>query len=401
MRVRRFWLGRIATEIGVAIAASLLASAGALALGQTQGASQTLQLTVSAESQEIVEPLPIRLVLHFHNSGTQLLWLYKPVRDAAAMSQSPLGPSPGGSTLAAHLEPQSASAGVASVTPAVGTLLRAAGMPRPRLISVPPGGSYQEPLAIHIAPAEHEAGASHSPLWGAYQLSVAYSASYANGADINRSLGVDVWQGSVSSNSVSIQIQPASAADAGSISGTVLNRQMEQDWGILVSLSDSSQQLVAQMLTGNDGGFSFSHLPYGRYWVTVRTPGSNFNSGFFEHADLSPSDPAATLRLIMLNPEDSDDARELLHKPVLFRIRDNAGNPLAGAELSILWSNGPIMETLKAETSEDGLAEINLIPGSNYVTIRKRGCPKQDEMANVATGPGIDGFVMTFSCQKQ
>jgi hypothetical protein len=397
MHKRQRWPGEIAFEITTL----LLAAAAVFARGQTKTTGQNLQLTISPESSEVVEPLPIRLALNFHNSGTQTLWLYRPVRDAAAMSQSPLGPSPGGSTLTVDLQPERAPGGASSSNPAVGTLLRTAGMPRPKLIPIPAGGSYQENVAIHVAPANQQAGSSSQPIRGTYQVSVAYSASYANGAEIDGSLGVDVWQGSVSSSPVSIQLQPPSVTGGGSISGAVLNRQMEPDWGILVSLSDSNEHLVEQMVTGNDGGFSFSDLPYGRYWVTVRTPGSNFNTGFFEHADISPSDPATKLRLIMLNPEDGDDAKEILHKPVLFRIRDNAANPVAGAELAILWSNGPVMQTLKTETNEDGLAEINLIPGSNYVTIRKRGCPKQDEMANVAAGPGIDGFVMTFSCAKR
>jgi hypothetical protein len=397
----RRWLrlGGIAIEIGFAIAALLFAIGGASARGQTQPTGQTLQLTVVPATPEIVQPLPLRLVLQFRNLGTQELWLYRPVRDAAAMSQSALGPSPGGAILAVHLQPQGASAGSASATPGVGTLLRTARMPHPQLIPIAPGRNYQETVAVHIRPAAKEAD-STQPILGAYQVSVVYSASYANGPDINRSLGVNVWQGSISSNPISIELQSASAANGGSVSGTVLNRHMEQDWGILVSLSDSNQHLLEQIVTGNDGGFSFSHLPYGLYWVTVRTPGSNANDSFFEHADLSSSHPAATLRLIMLSPE-GDDARELLHKPVLFRIRDSAGKPLAGAELHILWSDGPIMENLKIETNDDGLAETNLMPGSNYVTIRKRGCPNQDEMANVATGPGIDGFTMTFSCSKQ
>jgi hypothetical protein len=394
MRARKArWLGEIAFQV----ATLLLATGSLFARGQNPGSGQDLQLTISAASPAVVEPLPMRLALNFHNSGTQTLWLYRPVRDAEAMSQSSLGPNPGGSTLTVHLQPENAPAG-ASSSPAVGTLLRTAGMPRPRLVSIPPGGRYQENLSIHLAPAEQQSGASSGYTWGAYQISVAYSASYSNGADVDRSLGVDVWQGSVSSNPVSIQLQPPSATNEGSISGTVLNRDMQPDWGILVSLSDSNEHLVEQAVTGNDGGFSFSQLPYGRYWVTVRTPGSNFNTGFFEHADVSPSDPAANLRLIMLSPEDSDDAKQILHKPVLFRIKDDTGTPVGGAELAILWSNGPIMETLKTETNDGGLAQINLIPGSNYVTIRKRGCPKQDEMANVAAGPGMDGFVMTFHC---
>jgi hypothetical protein len=392
--------GRALVEIGFRAAILILTAAAPFTSGQMQGPTQVLQLSISAESPGVVEPFPVRLVLHFHNSGNQPLWLFKPVRDAAAISQSSLGPNPGASTIAVHLESASSSPGSPSTNPAVGTLLRTPGMPRPKLIPVAAGGSYQENLALNIAPATRQTGQGSEPVWGAYRLTAIYSASYANGVTINNNLGVDVWQGSVSSNQLPIQLQLAPAGNEGTISGTVLNRHMQQDWGILVSLSDSNQHVIAQRVTGNDGGFSFSQLPYGRYWVTVRTPGSDVDTGFFEHADLSASKPDARLKLIMLSPEDYD-ARQLLHKPVLFRIRDGAGNPVPAAELHILWSNGPVMENLKVETDANGLAEINLIPGSNYVTIRKRHCPKQDEMANVAPGSGIDGFVMTFECEKQ
>jgi hypothetical protein len=389
---------RAKIQSAFAIALFALISPSSSAFAQTQDAGQPLQLSISAQSANVVEPFPARLILHFRNSGTQPLWLYRPVRDAATMSQSALGPSPGGSTLVAHLEPETHTTASASLTPGMGTLLRPAGMPRPKLFRISPGGTYDETLAIQLSPAKQETGSASQSLWGMYGISVAYSASYANGPNINRDLGVDLWQGSVSSNVVSIHLQAASGA--ASISGTVMNRRMEQDWGILVSLSDWNGHLVEQAVTGNDGGFSFSNLPYGRYWVTVRVPGSKMNTAFFEHADLSPSKPDANLRLIML-PPDEDDAKQLLHKPVLFRVRDNAGHPLANVQLDILWSNGPVMESPKVETNDDGLAEVNLLPGSNYVTIRRRDCPKQDEMVNVDSGPGIDGFPMVSDCSKQ
>jgi hypothetical protein len=153
------------------------------------------------------------------------------------------------------------------------------------------------------------------------------------------------------------------------------------------------------MVTGYDGAFSFSHLPFGRYWVTVRRPAATENTGFFEYADLSASQPEASLKMIMLSPEEYE-AKELLHKPVLFRVSDNAGAPVPNAALDILWSSGTIMESLRAATDENGLAVINLLPGSNYVTIRKHHCPKLDQMANVAAGRGIDGFAMTLDCGK-
>jgi hypothetical protein len=389
----------IAARMASVFAGLLIAASLPVSLGQTQRVNQPLQFTISAESPEVIQPLPARLILHFRNVGNHPLWLYRPIRDAAAISESSLGPSPGGSTLALHLEPANAQAAAALQMPAVCTLLQPAGMPRPRLVQLAPGSNFQQTVAIHIAPAQRT-GNAHEPLWGAYRISVIYGASYSNGPSINSNLGVDLWQGSIDAGPLPITLEPASAASGGSISGTVVNRQMQPDWGILVSLTDSHNRLMEQMVTGNDGGFSFSQLPYDRYWVTVRTPGSDVNTSFFEHADLSGSHPDAQLKLIMLNPEE-DDAKQLAHKPVLFRIRDNAGNALGDTELQILWSNGPVLETVRTETDADGLAEANLIPGANYVTIRRRHCPKQDQLANVAAGTGIDGFAMTVGCEKQ
>ncbi|MGH9448900.1 MAG: MSCRAMM family protein, partial [Terriglobia bacterium] len=212
-------------------------------------------------------------------------------------------------------------------------------------------------------------------------------------------LRVRVWQGSLGSNRLPIQLRPAPAANVASVGGAVLSREMQPDWGILVSLSDWNERLIAQSVTGNDGGFSFSRLPYGRYWVTVRQPGADYETGFFEHADLSASHPDARLKLIMLNQEEYE-ANQMLHKPVLFRIVDGAGNPVNGAMLHILWSNGTVMETVRAVTGQDGLAETNLLPGSNYVTIEKRHCRKEDRMANAAAGIGIEGFSITYDCGK-
>jgi hypothetical protein len=379
----------------IIVAAAFVALAATTPVrAQSPNGTAALAISISVESPDISEPFPARVTLHFHNAETHPLWLYRPVRDIGARSRSALGPSPGGSTLAVHL---SRAGGTASETPAVGTVLRTVGMPEPRLGCIPPGGNSEETLAVRISPATRTGSAA--PLWGDYQLSVAYSASYANGDSLARDLRVDIWQGSISSNAVTIHLSPALPASSGSVSGTVVSRQMQPDWGILVSLSDVNEHVIAQMVTGYDGAFSFSHLPFGRYWVTVRRPAATENAGFFEHADLSASQPDASLKMILLSPEEYE-AKELLHKPVLFRITNSAGTPVADATLAILWSSGTIMENLRAVTDENGVAVINLLPGSNYVTIRKHHCPKLDQMANVAAGRGIDGFAMTLDCRK-
>jgi hypothetical protein len=379
----------------IIVAAAFVALAATTPVrAQSPNGTSALAISISVESPDISEPFPARVTLHFYNAGSRPLWLYRPVRDIGARSRSALGPSPGGSTLAVHL---SRADGTASETPAVGTVLRTVGMPQPRLEQLTPGGSGEETVAVRISPATRAGSAA--PLWGVYQLSVAYSASYANGNSLTHDLGVDIWQGSITSNAVAIQLSAAPAASSGSVSGTVVSRQMQPNFGILVSLSDANERVIAQKTTGYDGTFSFSHLPFGRYWVTVRRPGAGENSGFFEHADLSESQPQASLKMIMLSPEEYE-AKELRHKPVLFRITDNAGAPVADATLAILWSSGTIMENLRVMTDANGFAVANLLPGSNYVTIRKRHCPKLDQMADVAAGRGIDGFAMTLDCGK-
>jgi hypothetical protein len=42
---------------------------------------------------------------------------------------------------------------------------------------------------------------------------------------------------------------------------------------------------------------------------------------------------------------------------------------------------------------------FELLPGRNYLSLRRKGCPKQDERIDVAPGEGIDGFklVLTFA----
>ncbi len=390
-QMRPFFLSAAATIFVLARAANSLAKA------QTFTPAQPLKVSISTENTAITEPFPLRLILDFHNSSQNTLWLYAPLRGPASAPESNMGEARDGSTLLAHIE----AAGAAdSRTPAVGTLLRPARMPRPRLVRVTPGGDYQMRVAIHIAPAtQAPPPAGPEPVLGVYTVSIAYGAFYSNGAAIDRDLGVHVWQGSLESNRLSIKLQLAPPANAGSISGTVLGRQMQPDWGILVSLSDWNERLIAQAITGNDGAFNFSHLPDGRYWVTVRQPGADYETSFFEHADISSSQPDANLKLIMLNDEEYE-ANQMRHKPVLFRIVDSAGRPLEGAVLDILWSSGTVMETVKAATGLDGMAETSLLPGSNYVTIQKHHCLKEDRTANVAGGAGIAGFSFSYECGK-
>ena len=237
-------------------------------------------------------------------------------------------------------------------------------------------------------------------MWGAYQLSADYTASYSNGDAIRRGLGVDLWTGSVETNSVTLTLQPPAEADQGQVDGTVTGRKGRMDEGILVSLTDDHEQLMIQVLTGFDGRFRFNHLSYGRYWITVRRPGARRNTSFFEHADVSGSRPSPRLKLIMLHRRVYR-SRQMRHKPVLFRVTDLAGHPVAHAALKLLWSNGDVLQNLKAETDEKGLALLSLIPGTNYVTLTGSHCRKKNRTAKVAHGPVIDGFAFTLSCRQR
>lgn len=346
-------------------------------------AAQPLQVSISAAPTGVSGSY--QLTLRFHNAGAAPLWLYEPAAEAG--SEDALA---GGSTLTAHLE----SASVTS--PAVGTVLEVAGFPHPRLFAVAPGGDQSETVALRIAPGASASGAQY---WGAYHLSVAYSASYPNGASIRSNLGLDLWSGSVMSDSVAITLSPPSSADTGEVSGEVVERDGRMAAGIIVSLTDDQERLIEQLTTDPSGRFHFAHLPLGRYWVTARRDGADDDTSFFEHADLSASSPAASLKLMMLNPEVYE-GKQMLHKPVLIRVRDGSGAPVDGATAAILWSDGSVTESKKLETNQEGIISTALIPGTNYITLSKRHCHKDDQSSEIAPGGGVDSVNLTYDCGK-
>jgi hypothetical protein len=60
-----------------------------------------------------------------------------------------------------------------------------------------------------------------------------------------------------------------------------------------------------------------------------------------------------------------------------------------------------VFDDVKAATGEDGMAVMELIPGRNFVTLKRRGCRDQQERADVAPGKGVDGFKLEFECEKK
>lgn len=381
-RLRR-WLQGL-KQIAVVTLAGVLSVVASKA--QAPAAREPLQVAISASPAGVAGSYEV--TLRFHNSGGSPLWLYRPAAEAGEEN------FPGGSTLAAHLDPASS---ISLASPAIGTVLHVPNFPHPKLFEVAPGGDQEETVAVRVLPGK--VGANQAPYWGAYKLSVAYSASYPNGDSIRRNLGVGLWSGSVMSNIVEITLAAPPASAVGQISGTTLNHNGSMADGIVVSLSDDQGHVLRQTVTGFDARFHFGHLPFGRYWVAVRREGWTTDTSFFEHADLSASNPDARLKLDMLD-ERAYQGKQMLHKPVLIRVRDGSGDPIADATLAILWTDGSVTESEKIETGESGMAETELIPGTNYVTLSKRHCSKEDQNTEIAPGGGVDSMDVTYDCRK-
>src|SRR5487761_26124 len=384
------------------LSAFFLATGIRQASAAQQAAIQPLQLTISLDQTSVTEPFPARLTLHFHNSSRSTLWLYRPVRDSAAMFMGEVNSTSNGSSLAVHLQltaARGASRAPGTSIPGLGTVLRNPGFPHPGLAPLPAGGDYAEPVTIHLEAASVRTSGGKRPLWGNYELSVAYSATFTDAQSLRRDAGVDLWIGSVSSNTIPLSLGPAPDSARGVISGSVADRETRPDAGILVSISDWDEHLITQQVTAANGEFYIDGLPLGRYWVTVRRAGADQDTGFFEHANVTEAQPESRLHLVMLH-EEVYQGKKMLHKPVFFRITDSAGNPEPDADLEILWDDGTVLSNVKAKANNDGLAEIDLIPGSNYVTIRKHGCQKKESVANVPDGNGIAVFPLTIDCKE-
>jgi hypothetical protein len=207
-----------------------------------------------------------------------------------------------------------------------------------------------------------------------------------------------LWQGGITSNTIEIELQPP--AGEGSVAGTVLGTEGRSLVGVLVSLADQEDHLVDQVLTDSEGRFSFASLPVASYWVTVRRPEFTEDTTVFRHLALTPAAPAGEIEFILL-PREIYEPQYLLHKPVLFRVMDNTGQPLDKASLEAMWSSGTVLDKVKDETGEDGTAVLELIPGRSFVTLKRRGCPQEDHRVDVGSGAGIDGFKLTLGCTKK
>ena len=369
-----------------------------------------LKLLISVEHTSVTAPLPARLTLHLLNSSSHTIWIYAPVRDEALPAEAgnpfateDFGPSltSGGSTLEVHAEPPSGVAPGADETPAHGKVFDSVAPAHAKLVPIAPGGDYEEKAMVRLLPATTTGDEGKSqPRWGRYTISATYRAQYSNGQNLRRILHADLWEGEVSSNRIEVEITPPAAGWEGSIEGTVLGTDMRAALGAIVSLSDQQEMALAQTAPDDDGKFKFAHLPPGFYWVTARRRSSPENNTVFRHVVLTPTETVSSVELVLLN-EEIHDARRLRHKPVLFRVLDMNDTPLGEVALDAAWSAGTVLDKAKGQTAPDGSATLDLIPGRNYVTLRRKGCPKQDVRLDIAPGSGVDGFKIVFQCAKR
>lgn len=375
--------------------------AAAGARGQKPAPAPEVTVSLAVQQPDIAQPFPARVVLRFHNTSAKPLWLYRHVRDpmdrarTAETGQNTPGASNGGSRLIVHLERAQAPEWS---EPPRGIVMASVDMPHPHMVSLASGADLTEGAVIALEPGlVARQGGAAEPVWGRYELSVSYQASYSNGDALSRDLGIDIWQGEARSNTVDVDLEPAPASALGTVTGKVTNREGQSLVNMLVSLSDHESHVIGQMVTDVDGAFTFPHLPTGTYWVTARRVDATSETAVFEHTDVGTG-ATSDVHLVMLEPE-LYQAKQFWHKPVLFRVTDNAGQALEGVEIDALKTSGDVAETVKGETDATGAATLDLIPGRSYVTLKHRKCQTTDNRVDVGEGDGIDAAILQMDCK--
>jgi hypothetical protein len=409
----------IAALFGIIVGASCLP-----AQNPVPSASQPIQLLISLKQPFVAEPEPARIVLHIHNPTSKALWLYRRARgkrppEAVIQEENRPLKTSGGSTVEVALLPADASVAHAVVTAAEATVLEYVQMPKPRLIKLAAGADYEETSVVHLQPALAE---GQKPIWGKYQLTLNYAASFSNGDIFRRILDTDLWQGQMTSNAISVDLRPALPDAVGEVNGTTVGGQdLQPRAGIRVSLSDAEGQLIDQQVTEAEGRYSFTGLPMGRYWITGRWDVATRDTMVFRHTELTHDYLTATTQLVLYPPEGENPAalhdprlepimtpvsegpnpRTLVHKPVLVRVFDSSHKPLGGINIDAIYSSEDVIDDVKAVTSDDGTVAMELLPGRISLSLKQHGCQEQSERADVSAGVGVDGFRYVVDCVKK
>lgn len=361
-----------------------------------------VKFLVTVEQTRITAPFPARVSLHLHNGGQEAMWLYRRAANRAGAGQAAGAQSSGalivpvrpqeGAMLAVRLEPADSK----GAAPIAGEVFESVGFPRPKLVRLGPGEDYEEKAVIGLVPAGEASGQQR--IAGRYRLSATYAAWYSNAEEVERITGVALWQGEVKSNPVEIELLPPEGT--ATVAGAVVGAESRPMGNVLVSLSDQEEKLAIQAVTDSEGRFSFTHLPFGLYWVTVRRRNSTEETTLFRHVMLTAAAPAGTLEFA-LQPPEVHEPKQLLHKPVLLRVTDAAGRPMGKVNLEITWSSGTVLDSVKGQTPDDGTLAMELIPGRNFVTLKRKGCGEAEQRLEVAEGAGIDGFKLAYDCARK
>ncbi len=398
MEIRGFPNARTLVILGLAGLLSMLPGIAVRAQQSPSG----LKLQISSEQPFVVEPQAARIVMQIHNSSSQAVWLYRRARAKRPPVDQPSDesrptPTTGSSTVEVHLQPTDAQAAKSAASPAEATVLEYVLMPKPRLVKLEAGADYREVSIVHLSPAM---AAAQKPIWGAYRLTVTYGASFSNGDQLQRNLGVILWQEEVTSNSMNVELRPPLAGSTGAVSGTTVNKELRALAGIRVSLQDEQGQLIDQQVTAGDGRFSFAPLPLTLYWITGRQEEATQDTVTFRHEELSSAASSVTDQLVFY-PQEVYEAKKLVHKPVLLRVFDAGHTPQGGIGIDAIYSNGEVIDDVKATTDGDGTAAMELLPGRNTITLSKHGCQDQTERLDLAPGTGADGSRFVFSCERK
>src|SRR5271157_2522070 len=225
MANRGFGTSRLMVMAGLAGVLWLLL----LAPARGQTSATALKVLITMGQQYAVEPVAARIQLHILNQTPQTLWLYRrakgkhPPEDRVHDENQP-AETTGGATVEVKLEPVDAHAAQAAVSPAEGTILEYVQMPKPRLVKLAAGGDYEEVSIVRLRPALAE---GKKPIWGAYRLTVVYGASYSNGDEFQRNLGATLWQGEVTSNTITVELRAALPGSTGELSGSTLGQDLQ------------------------------------------------------------------------------------------------------------------------------------------------------------------------------
>jgi len=361
-----------------------------------------IQLLISARQQFLAEPEAARIVLHIHNPTPQTTWLYRRAKGKHPLEDRPREEdqsveTTGGSTVEVRLQPADAKAAQGVITPAEATTLEYVQMPKPRLAKLAAGGDYEEVSIVHLRPALAE---RQKPVWGAYKLTVVYGASFSNGDQFQRNLGTPLWQGEVTSNTITVELRPPLPDSKGVLAGSALGKDLQPRAGVRVSLSDEHGQLIDQQVTGGHGRFSFANLPLTTYWVAGRREDAKEDTLIYHHEELTSAAPSVNSQLVFF-PVEIYEAKKLVHKPVLLRVFDADHKPLGGIDIDVIFSNGDILEDVKATSGDDGMAALELLPGRSSISLNRHGCAEQVERVDVDPGVGVDSSKFTFTCEKK